>query len=236
VICRLLPAASWLGQSHLTRIQRFIRLLIQLKGPYYANPNTSRFMAGRTESTCLGHENTNRTFDHFHIGLFCVPGILLFLQAYGVAIFQLPGTSLVRGTSMPVNPQNPLGQPPGKIVTRVEKFQTLSGQLVLIRWMEVSVMDSGVLRKEETFEVLPPLADGRIPDRIADIRECCIRLGLYHHENVSSCPVCGRHFCRICAGLIKVKESETLACKVCADEASAGFLRRVFKYFWNLKG
>ena len=37
-----------------------------------------------------------------------------------------------------------------------------------------------MLRKEKLFEVIPPLSDNRIPDSVADIRECCICLGLFH--------------------------------------------------------
>jgi hypothetical protein len=102
------------------------------------------------------------------------------------------------------NSQNTFNQQPGKIVTKVEKFQTQSGQVVEIRQIELSILDNNLMRKENCFEVDPPLADNRIPESVADIRECGNCLRLFHKDNVLVCPVCGRCFCYQCREFITV--------------------------------
>lgn len=138
---------------------------------------------------------------------------------------------------MLTNSQNPLNQPPKKVVTKVEKFQTEFGQLVELRFIELTVLENNVLRKEELFEVDPPLSDNRVPSSIQDIRQCCICLGLYHKDNIRTCPVCGRYFCISpdCRDMIKTENGdEILACAACADEANSGLVRKLWRKLWTL--
>jgi hypothetical protein len=135
---------------------------------------------------------------------------------------------------MLANNQPPGSPQPGKIVTDVERYQTQSGQVVEIRRIELSILENNTLRKENRFEVEPPLADNRIPESVADIRECCICLGLFHKDNVLSCPVCGRCFCHQCRDRITADGNEVPVCAECAKEANAGFICRILKKFWTL--
>lgn len=135
---------------------------------------------------------------------------------------------------MPVNNQPPFSPQPGKIVTDVERLRTQSGQVFEIRRVELTILENNVLRKENLSEVDPPLADNRIPESIADIRECCICLGLFHKDSVLSCPVCGGYFCHRCRACIKTDGQEIPACAECAKEANAGLICKILKKFWTL--
>ena len=123
----------------------------------------------------------------------------------------------------------------GKVVSRVEKFSSQSGQLFEIRWIEMNVLENGLQKKDFWFEVFPPLADNRTPDSIADVRECCVCLSLYHRESVFVCPVCGGDFCHICRGMIVENEMEIAACAACTEKANRGLFGRIIRRLWTLK-
>jgi len=138
---------------------------------------------------------------------------------------------------MNLNNNNPGNQQPEITSTTVEKFHTQSGQLVELRLVESKVLKNSRLRKEQYFEVVPPLADNRVPDSVGDIRECCICLQLYHKDNVNSCPGCGRCFCLNpdCRDLITTDEGkQVLVCAVCADEANSGLIKKLWRKIWIL--
>lgn len=122
----------------------------------------------------------------------------------------------------------------GTVLTRVEKWQSVSGQLFEIRYSEMSIMENGILKKESFFEVFPPLLDNRIPDSIGDVREC-ICGGLYHKENVSKCSYCGRDFALCCRKEIETEKGTERICISCADERSLSFMDKLFKKFWTMK-
>jgi len=131
--------------------------------------------------------------------------------------------------------QTPLNPQVGKVVTRVEKFQARSGQVFEIRWTDISTIENGIHKKESYFAVFPPLMDNRTPDSVADVRECCVCLGLYHRESVIKCPVCGGDFCQICMGKIVENEIEIMACAACAKKNNRGLLGRIFNRLWTLE-
>ena len=134
------------------------------------------------------------------------------------------------------NNQSQFNQQPGKVVTNIERFQTQSGQAVEIRRIEVTVLENNILRKEQTFEVCPPLNDNRIPDSVADIRECCVCLGLYHRDSVMTCPACGGFYDYRCRGNIRVEDNETVsACALCAKEANTGLLKKLSRRLWRMR-
>jgi hypothetical protein len=136
-----------------------------------------------------------------------------------------------------VHNQNLGGQVLSKVVTKVDKFQSRSGQIVELRHMRYLILENNVLRKEEVSEISPPLADSRKPDSACEIRECCICLGLYHEDNTRTCPVCGQDFCCLppCKGTFKTGESlETTVCAVCAVEVKKGPVRRLWRRLWQL--
>ncbi len=135
---------------------------------------------------------------------------------------------------MAADSQNPFGQKPGKIETRVERFQTLSGQVVEIRWTQQYVLENNVLRKVMVFEIDPPLADARTPKSVEDIRECCVCCGTYHKDNVLRCPICGMDFCSRCKGSIKRDGTEIEACATCAKWENAGFIGKMWMRLWAL--
>jgi hypothetical protein len=134
------------------------------------------------------------------------------------------------------NNQIPFSQQPGKAVTDAQKYQTQSGQIVEIRWTESTILEGNMLRKEKSFEVFPPLNDNRIPDSVADIRECRICLGLFHKESVLVCPVCGGCFCLKCRDEIKSEDDQPIAaCKLCAQQANTSVLGRLWRKFWHVE-
>ena len=85
---------------------------------------------------------------------------------------------------MQSNLNNQFGQQPGKIAVEKEFFQTLSGQWVELTWYQRAVFENNTLRKEALYYLDPPLQDGRVPDSIHDIRECCVCDGLFHKDTV----------------------------------------------------
>jgi len=112
-----------------------------------------------------------------------------------------------------------------------------SGQIVEIRTVEVTLIENGVLRKEKVREVDPGMADGTTPDRIGDIRECHVCLGLFHKDNVRSCRACGRDYCglRECWGEVRGPEDESIVlCAPCAQANNTGVWERISRKFWRL--
>lgn len=133
------------------------------------------------------------------------------------------------------NNQDPPSQQPGKIVTGVDKYQSQSGQVVELRRIELTVLENNLLRKENCSEVEPPLADSRIPESVADIRECRVCLKLFHKDNVSTCPVCGGDYDLDCREEIKAEDGIPIStCALCAKEANTGLARRMCKRFWQI--
>ena len=138
-------------------------------------------------------------------------------------------------TNMTINNEvNPLQPRVGLESIRVEKFRTRSGQSVEIRWLKGLVSENGVPIEESCFEVFPPLTDNRIPDSVADIRECCICLGLFHKENIQRCPVCGRDFDSACRGTIATDEGEIIVCAACDEEHNRSLLGKLIRKLWTL--
>jgi hypothetical protein len=135
------------------------------------------------------------------------------------------------------NQNNIPNQQSGKISESVEIFRTLSGQVVELKRYEIAIMDNRILRKKNCCEVVPPLSDGRIPETIADIRECSNCFGLYHFENVLTCPVCGRYYCHICKGKIATLEgnevNNVVVCKMCEENNTSSFTK-YFKKLWTM--
>jgi hypothetical protein len=135
----------------------------------------------------------------------------------------------------PGNP-NPFLQPPGKLIEDIQRKQMPSGQVVERQQVEVTSFENNMLHKKKLFETIPRLADGTSPE-LADIRECHVCLGLYHKDNVSHCPSCGRDYCgsQECRGEIEVsKEERTPVCRPCADEINMSALKRTARRFWEI--
>ena len=134
-----------------------------------------------------------------------------------------------------MNHQNPFSQQPGKIVTDVDKYQSQSGQICELRRIELTVLENSRVRKEYCSEVEPPLADSRIPESVADIRECRVCLRLFHKDNVSTCPVCGSDYDLDCREEIKAEDGILISvCGLCANEANTGLAKRMWKKLWDL--
>ncbi len=136
----------------------------------------------------------------------------------------------------PPNP-NPFLPIPGKIILDIQRKRMPSGQIVEIRTVEVTLIENGVLRKEKVREIDPGMADGTTPDRIGDIRECHVCLGLFHRDNVRSCMACGRDYCRLreCWGEVREPEDEQIVvCAPCAKENNTGVWERISRKFWRL--
>ena len=132
------------------------------------------------------------------------------------------------------NSQNLTNRRPGKVETEVERFHTLSGQVIEITWSEQWVLEDNVFRKVKVFEVNPPLADRRTPKSADDIRDCCICFGTYHKDNVLQCDICGEYFCKNCKGTIKGDDTGIEVCAMCAKWENAGFIGKMWMRLWAL--
>lgn len=130
--------------------------------------------------------------------------------------------------------QNLPNQPVGKFAKQAEVFHKRFGDIVEIVRIEICVMENGVLRKDIRFEVIPPLTDGRVVTSIEQIRECVVCEEVYHHENVSTCPVCHRTYCHACKGVIEQDDIEIIVCAECEAEAKKGLLKKLKDIFWEL--
>jgi hypothetical protein len=133
---------------------------------------------------------------------------------------------------------NPFLQPPAKASKDIQRLQTRSGQIVELRTIEIAALKNGTFRKERLTEIVPPLADNRIPDKITDVRECGVCLRLFHKDNVSRCPVCGGEYCtsKDCRGEIKVSKEETaITCAPCAQKANTTLFQRIAQKLWKLE-
>lgn len=125
---------------------------------------------------------------------------------------------------------------PKKIASRVERWQSQSGQTVELRCHEILFIGGNVVRKEELREVYPPLKDGRIPSSIQEIRECVICLGAYHEDSVQKCPICGRDCCNLadCKKQITKEQIPMEVCADCATEINGPSLSDLWEDFWTL--
>lgn len=130
------------------------------------------------------------------------------------------------------NTQNPLGQPYKKVVSKVEQFRTLSGHIMEIKWTQEGLLENGVWQELDLFTVDPPLTDGRIPESIADIRQCGVCELLFHKETVfGPCENCGFYYCHGCREIIKIKEQEVQLCSRCANEINESWFSKIQNWF-----
>lgn len=195
-------------------------------------------MATHFEDVRLGSPNPNNNDDYLCSVLCCFYWNYAFAAPDELVFLSLSVEAMVRGSPMCGTNQNNIPiQQSGKIEESVEIFRTLSGQAVELKHYEMAIMDNGILRKRYCREVVPPLSDGRIPETIADIRECSSCFGLYHFENVLTCPECGRYYCHTCKGKIETLEGDEVedidVCKMCEDEKNNSF-SKLFKKLWEM--
>ena len=130
------------------------------------------------------------------------------------------------------NMQNPLGQPFKKEIMKIEQFRTLSGDITEIRWIQEGNLENDIWREAELLTIDPPLADSRIPESVADIRQCGVCDLLFHKESVlPPCQICGNHYCYRCRGTVKINKEETTVCEACAKEADKGIIHKISDWF-----
>ena len=131
------------------------------------------------------------------------------------------------------NQQNPFGQPLKNTVLKTEQFQTASGQYTEVKWLQKTVLINTDREELELFTVEPPLADGRIPNSIADIRQCGVCEQLFHQDSVfPPCDICGDHYCSRCRDVIKIEGEEIQICANCANEINKGMFSKIQDWFF----
>lgn len=132
------------------------------------------------------------------------------------------------------NGQN--SRPPlSKVETRIQRFLTLSGLVIEIRWTKSIIFNNGLTMIEEIYDVNPPLADHRIPSSIEFIGVCILCERPFHRDNLKKCCFCGHDYCSDCAGIAKINRMpETAACKSCAKIANTGLLKKTLEGIWEI--
>jgi hypothetical protein len=134
--------------------------------------------------------------------------------------------------------QNSYGQQlpvvPGRVINKVKRYVSPFGQVVEIRWSTITVQDDqGIFRTEEVLEVVPPLADGTMPEDPGLIR-CCFRcFSLIHVNNSYNCPSCGLVVCLPCTGIIGTEGQKVRVCAECAKSIRSPWLQLAKKFLWG---
>jgi len=163
-----------------------------------------------------------------------------------MVVGKLAPESLVLGVGMTAFFQNPFSQQPlpltpGRIITKVKRYVSPTGQVGELRWMTITVQDNqGIFRTEETIEVVPPLADGTTPQDSDKIRECFRCQSLIHEKNYRVCPLCGLGFGLPCTTVIKTESQEVKTesrevrvCVFCAKNIRHPFLQAAKRILWG---
>ena len=156
-----------------------------------------------------------------------------------MVVDKLAAKSVVLGVGMTTGFQNPYNQQPlpltpGRVITKVKRYVSPTGQVVELRWATITVLDNqGVFRTEETIEVVPPLADGTTPQDSDKIRECSRCQCLIHEKNYRVCPLCGLGFGLPCTTVIKTESQEVRVCIYCAKNIRHPFLQAAKRILWG---
>jgi hypothetical protein len=136
------------------------------------------------------------------------------------------------------NQQNSFNQcslTPGRVITKVRRYTSPSGQVVELQWVTVTIQDSqGIWRTEEVIELKRPLDDGITPTDCDQIRECVRCLSLIHIMNAYRCPSCSQCYCLPCTEIIGADGKEIRVCAACAKEAKTpAVLNLLRKVIWG---
>jgi len=128
--------------------------------------------------------------------------------------------------------QSPLT--PGRIITKVKRYVSPTGQVTELRWVTITIQDKqGIWRTEENIEVVPPLADGTTPQDLDKIRECLRCRCLIHEKNYRICPLCGLGFCLPCTKVIETEKQQIRVCVDCARNNRHPLLSLARKVVWG---
>lgn len=143
------------------------------------------------------------------------------------------GVSMNAGSQNLFNQQSPLA--PGRIITKVKRYVSPTGQVVELQWVTITVQDNqGIFRTEEIIEVVPPLQDSITPNDCDEIRECFRCKSLIHISNAYICPSCSQCNCLPCTVNFEVEGKQIRICVTCAKEVRTPlFLRIIKKAVWG---
>jgi hypothetical protein len=126
---------------------------------------------------------------------------------------------------------------PGRVITKIKRYTSPSGQIVELQWVTVTLQDNnGIWRTEEVVELKRPLDDGITPTDCDQIRECVRCQSLIHIMNAYRCPICSLCYCLPCTENIRVEgqDREIRVCVNCAKEARTPALINLFrKVIWG---
>jgi hypothetical protein len=156
-----------------------------------------------------------------------------------MGVGQLATKSLVLKISMTISSQNLFNQQqpsltPGRIITKVKRYVSPTGQVVEQRWVTITAQDNqGIFRTEDAIEVLPPLADGTTPEDSDKIRECFRCRCLIHEKNHHICPLCGLGFCLAYTIATEIEGEKVRLCVDCAKNIRHPFLQAAKRILWG---
>jgi len=137
-----------------------------------------------------------------------------------------------------INP-NSCSQPITKVFEKIRRFTTKSGKTVEVRWAQEVTLDGNNFTKREIFESPNVLGDSRNIEDLENVRVCCVCDELYSQDSVSRCAGCGGFYDKNCAGDVEKKTSDGIKisipmCKLCAEEANAGVVKKAWWKIWDL--
>ena len=159
----------------------------------------------------------------------------MLLSGRGLTGSKSRGTKKIMGTSSQnsFNQQQPL-LTPGRVINKVKRYVSPFGQVVEIRRATITVQDDqGIFRTEKLVEVVPPLADGTMPEDPGLIR-CCFRcFSLIHVENSYTCPSCGLVFCLPDTAVVDIEGQKVRVCAECAKSIRSPWLQLAKKFLWG---
>jgi len=140
---------------------------------------------------------------------------------------------------MATGPQNIFNQQqspltPGRVITKVKRYVSPSGQVVELRWVTITIQDNqGIWRTEETMEVVPPLRDGSVVNEANydKLQECVICLAVT--VQAYQCPKCRQWVCMVCTAEVIVQSKVVLFCENCAWKIKYPRLSGLHKLIWG---
>ena len=123
---------------------------------------------------------------------------------------------------------------PGRVITKVKRYTSPSGQILELQCITTTIQDQGIWRTEETTEPSRPLDDGTTPNDCSEIRECLHCQSLIHVDNSCICPSCSQCYCLPCTENIRVNDRDIRVCLNCAKQLKTPvFLRFIKNVVWG---
>lgn len=142
----------------------------------------------------------------------------------------------------PPHPPVPVGvgfSSPGRVIEVVERVRMPSGRLrELLKVIETTLDQHGVLRTYEHLESTPPLDCSDSPEDFLDAVECsgCFSLVCSKHSGTCGENIvcgCGQVFCGACLATVSIEGKEGKLCMKCAWKMNNPVLSALVEWVWG---